>query len=154
MVMTTASTYYQRWLQADFFCRLTIKVEATTQSQDFGSLSRVEERGSVLLLQALPSELQTEVVSTRALNCAALLSLTMSRFQPGGSAEKATMLAYLTQPTTEGPMGIVANHAALRKWDRLFRRCKEPNLQVPDPSLLVRALDTLGKVIGNKSPIQ
>ena len=94
-------------------------------------------------------------MSTRALNCASLLFLTMSRFQPGGSAEKATILAFLTQPTTEGPTGVVANHTALRKWEGLFRRCKELRLQIPDPSLLVRALDMLGKVIGligNKSP--
>ena len=34
----------------------------------------------------------------------------------------------------------------------VVRRCKELGLQTPDPTLLVRALDTLGKVIGNKSP--
>ena len=64
-------------------------------------LSRVEERASVLILQALPPD-----ISTRALSSVALLFLTMSRFQPGGSAEKATILAYLTQPTTEGPAQV------------------------------------------------
>ena len=151
-VMSTAEAYYHRWLQADPLQRLGIKSEAISHHQDYGSLSRVEERGSVLVLQALPGELQSEAVSTRALNCASLLFLTMSRFQPGGSAEKASILAYLTQPQTEGPVGVVTNHAALRKWERLFRRCKELGLQIPDPSLLVRGLDTLGKIIGNKSP--
>ena len=150
--MSVASTYYHRWLQADPLERLGITSEAISHVQDYGPLSRVEERGSVLLLQALPQELQTEAVSTRSLNCASLLFLAMSRFQPGGSAEKASILAYLTQPHTEGPSGVIANHAALRKWERLVRRCKELGLQIPDPSLLVRALETLGKVIGNKSP--
>ena len=116
---------------------------------------RVEERASVLILQALSPDLQTEAISTRALSSVALLFLTMSRFQPGGSAEKATILAYLTQPTTEGPAGVQANQQALRKWERLFRRwkdCKELGLQMPHPTLLVRSLDTLVKVIGNKSP--
>ena len=151
-VMATATAFYQRWLQADPLQRLSIKTEAVNHVHDFGSLSRVEERGSVLILQAMPTELQSEAVSTRALNCTALLFLTMSRFQPGGSAEKASILAFLTQPQTEGPAGVVANHTALRKWERLFRRCTELGLQIPDPSLLVRALDALGKVIGNKSP--
>ena len=124
-VMATATAFYQRWLQADPLQRLSIKTEAVNHVHDFGSLSRVEERGSVLILQAMPAELQSEAVSTRALNCTALLFLIMSRFQPGGSAEKASILAFLTQPQTEGPAGVVANHTALRKWERLFRRCTE-----------------------------
>ena len=81
-----------------------------------------------------------------------LLVLAMSCFQPGGSAEKASILAYLTQPHTDGPSGVVSNQMALRKWERLFHRCKELGLQIPDLSLLIRGLDTLGRLIGNKSP--
>ena len=60
IVLNTASAFYQRWLQADPLQRLGIKSEATNRVQNFGRLSRVEERGSVLLLQALPAELQTK----------------------------------------------------------------------------------------------
>ena len=146
-----ATSFYQRWLLADPIQRLAIKTEAVSYVWDHGPLARVEERGSILLLQALPQDLQTEAVSTRALSSSALVFLTMSRFQPGGTAEKSTILAYLTQPSVEGPQGIVSNHAALRKWERLFRRCRELGLQAPDPSLLIRALDGLGKIINNKS---
>ena len=146
-----ATAFYQRWLLADPIQRLAIKTEATSYVWDHGPLARVEERGSILLLQALPQDLQTEAVSTRALGASALVLLTMSRYQPGGTAQKSTILAYLTQPSVEGSPGIVSNHAALRKWERLFRRCRELGLQAPDPSLLVRALDSLGKIINNKS---
>ena len=146
-----ATSFYQRWLLADPIQRLAIKTEAVSYVWDHGPLARVEERGSILLLQALPQDLQTEAVSTRALSSSALVFLTMSRFQPGGTAEKSTILAFLTQPSVEGPPGIVSNHAALRKWERLFRRCRELGLQAPDPSLLIRALDGLGKIINNKS---
>ena len=146
-----ATSFYQRWLLADPIQRLALKTEAVSYVWDHGPLARVEERGSILLLQALPQDLQTEAVSTRALSSSALVFLTMSRFQPGGTAEKSTILAYLTQPSADGPQGIVSNHAALRKWERLFRRCRELGLQAPDPSLLIRALDGLGKIINNKS---
>ena len=146
-----ATSFYQRWLLADPIQRLAIKTEAVSYAWDHGSLARVEERGSVLLLQALPQDLQNEAISTRALSASALIFLTMSRYQPGGTAEKSTILAYLTQPSLEGPPGIIANHTALRKWERLFRRCRELGLQARDPSLLVRALDGLGKIMNNKS---
>ena len=100
----------------------------------------------------IPADLQAEAVSVRGLSSAALLFLTMTRYQPGGSSEKSMILSYLTQPYLDGPNSIAANHAALRKWDRLFRRGRELGLQSPDPILLVWGLDTLGKIIHNKSP--
>ena len=150
-VTSKAQGFYSRWLHADPLQRLSLKAEAVGYAEDFAHLARVEERGSVLILQAIPVELQTEAVSVRALSTTSLLFLIMSRYQPGGSNEKAMILAYLTQPSVEGQISVGSNHAALRKWERLFRRCKELGLQAPDPTLLVRALDSLGKVIVNKS---
>ena len=53
--------------------RLAVKARAASYSVDFGPSARVEERASVLLLQALPEDLQTEAVSIRALSCVSLL---------------------------------------------------------------------------------
>ena len=150
-VMSAASAYYQRWLHADPLQRLTIRSEVIGLSHDYGVMSRVEERSAVLLLQSLPQELQSEAVSVRALSSVAVLFMVMCRFQPGGGSEKEMILSFLTQPTTEGPPGIIANHSALRKWERLLRRCTELGVQVPDATLLVRALDSLGKIVSNKS---
>ena len=151
-VTAAASGFYDRWLHADPLQKLGIKSEAIGFKMDYGGLSRIEERGSILLLQALPTELQSEAVSVRGLSSAALLFLTMTRYQPGGSSEKSMILSYLTQPYLEGPNNIANNHAALRKWERLYRRGSELGLQSPDPILLVRGLDTLGRIIHNKSP--
>ena len=151
-VTTTAATLYDRWLHANPLQKLSIKTEAVGTSMDFGNLARIEERGSILLLQALPADLQTEAVSVRGLSSAALLFLTMTRYQPGGCSEKSMILAFLTQPYVEGQSSVATNHAALRKWERLYRRGKELGLQSPDPMLLVRGLDTLGRIIHNKSP--
>ena len=62
------------------------------------------------------------------------------------------ILSFLTQPYLEKQNSLSSNHAALRKWDRLYRRGPELGLQSPDPILLVRGLDTLGKIIHNKTP--
>ena len=149
--LQSATDYYNLWLKADPLERLEIKSRAIAVTRDWGGLALVEERAAVLLLQAIPADLQSEAVSVRALSTVSLLFLIYSRFQPGGSSEKASILAYLTQPSVEGSPGVVSNHAALRKWERLYRRCVELGLSPPDPTLLVRALDSLGKVITNKS---
>ena len=151
-VVQTATEFYTRWLHADPLQKLGIKGEAIEARMDFGNMSRVEGRGSILLLQALPTDLQTEVVSVRALASSSLLFMVMSRYQPGGSTEKSMILSYLTQPHVEGQSNVHSTHAALRKWDRLFRRGRELGLQSPDPILLVRGLDVLGRIIHNKSP--
>ena len=145
-----ATVYYESWLHSDPLQRLTVRAEVNAYAKDFGALARIEERGSILILQALPAELQSEAISTRALNSTALLFMIMTRFQPGGGSEKAHILAYLTQPTNELG-GIAGSHAALRRWERLYRRCKELKLQPPDPTLLLRALESLGKPIASKS---
>ena len=153
-VVSTATEYYHQWLKSDSLRRLTIKSDVVAQGAllEYGSLRRVEERGSVLVLQALPPALQSEAVSVRALGTVPLLFLAMTKYQPGGTGEKSAILSFLTQPQLEGGNGVQSNHAALRKWERLYRRCVELGLAPPDPTLLVRALDGLGKAIGNKSP--
>ena len=151
-VKQTATGFYTRWLHADPLQKLGIKSEAIEAREDFGQLARVEERGSILLLQALPADLQSEAVSVRGLASSALVFLVMSRYQPGGSSEKSMILSFLTQPYLEGQSNIASHHAALRKWDRLYRRGRELGLQSPDPILLVKGLDSLGRIIHSKSP--
>ena len=80
----------------------------------------------------------------------AIMFLILTRYQPGGGSEKATILADLTQPHVEGNANLANSYAALCKWEKLHRRCRELNLQVPDPLLIVRASDTLAKPLNQK----
>ena len=82
-------------LQLAWTARLAVKAEAISYSADSGILSRVEESGSVLLLQAIPADLQSDAVSTRGVCCVGLIFLGMTRIQPGGGSEKAAILALL-----------------------------------------------------------
>ena len=113
-------------------CRAKHQFEAIEARTDYGPLARVEERASILLLQSLPADLQTEAVSVRGLASSALIFLLMSRYQPGGSSEKSMILSFLTQPHVDGQSNVLSHHAALRKLDRLYRRGKELGLQSPD----------------------
>ena len=150
-VLRMAYGFYSEWLRSDPLSRLSIKAEAVAFAPDFGPLSRVEERASVLVLQALPEEMQSEAVSIRALSCTALVFLVLCRYQPGGGSERATILSFLTMPSTEGTPNLANCHSALKKWQKLHRRCCELSLQTPDPMLLVKALDHLAKPLANKS---
>ena len=86
------------WLPKRLQGSMSIKCEAIKARTDYGPLARVEERASILLLQSLPADLQTEAVSVRGLASSALIFLVMSRYQPGGSSEKSMILSFLTQP--------------------------------------------------------
>ena len=149
-VTVRSSELYKRWLQADPLTRLSIKSEATSNVEDYGGLSRVEERGSVLLLQALPAELQSEAISDRGLSCISLIFLIMTKYQPGGSNEKTNILSFLSQPQVDGTANIQGCYHCLKRWQKLYKRCQELSLQVPDPLLLVRALDGLAKPLNQK----
>ena len=71
----STATEYQKLLKSDSLQRLAIKSDVVAQGAmlEYGHLRRVEERGSVLVLQALPPTLQSEAVSVRALGTESLL---------------------------------------------------------------------------------
>ena len=101
----------------------------------------VEQRASMLLLDSLPEDLKAEAVSVRAVTVLAMVFLVHCSFQPGGSAEKAFLLHFLTSPDTGSAVDVAV--ASIRKWIRLLRRGKELQVVLPDPSLLCRGLDKL-----------
>ena len=77
-VHAKALALYEQWLLSDPITRVALKAQAIAYQATQDHMSRVEERGSVLILQSLPKELQNEAISARALSCVAL------REGPGG----------------------------------------------------------------------
>ena len=106
----------------------------------------------MLLLDSLPDDLRNEVISVRAVTVEAMVFLVHCSFQPGGSAEKAYLLQFLTAPDTSNSVDAALTMA--RKWIRLLRRGKELQVVLPDPSLLCRGLDKLHGAVftNNKHP--
>ena len=62
----TAFVFYQRWLVGEPSERLAVRSEVEAHRADWAHLSLINERGAVLILGALTTELQTECVTTRS----------------------------------------------------------------------------------------
>ena len=144
-----AYEFYQQWLTGQPSARLAVRAQVEAYHVDWGKLALVNERGAVLLLGALTTELQTECVTTRMLTAMGLLFTVLVKYQPGGPSEKAAVLAYLSSP--DPPQGLLATQSALRRWLRLYNRTVELGLHKPDPTLLLRGLDRLGQLASKQA---
>ena len=140
-LMIKVRDLYQKWLESTPVDRLQIRQHVWAQRPPLDRYQRVEQRASMLLLDSLPEDLKAEAVSVRAVTVEAMVFLVHCSFQPGGSAEKAYLLHFLTSPDTGAAVDVAV--ASIRKWIRLLRRGKELQVVLPDPSLLCRGLDKL-----------
>ena len=141
----TAFSFYQRWLVGEPSERLAVRSEVEAYRVQWAHLTLINERGAVLILGALTAELQTECVTTRMLTAVGLLFTILVRYQPGGPAEKAAVLSFLSNPANPANMGEA--QASLRRWLRLYNRTAELHLHYPDPSLLMKGLDRLSHLV-------
>ncbi|CAE7940779.1 RE1, partial [Symbiodinium sp. KB8] len=151
-VMSKVRVLYTKWLESTPVQRLQIRQEVLVQRPLLDRYQRVEQRAAMLLLDSLPDDLKNEVISVRAVTVEAMVFLVHCSFQPGGSAEKAYLLQFLTAPDTSNSVDAALTMA--RKWIRLLRRGKELQVVLPDPSLLCRGLDKLHGAVftNNKHP--
>ena len=128
--MHHAEKAYQRWLDMRPVERLNVAPEEPGWLGKY-PFSRVEQRGAGLLLRALPQSLRQEVVSRRTMSAAAMVFKVLTMYQPGGPAERQSLLNYLVEPKVNGntvPGEVLAGTTELK-------------LAMPDPPLLLRALD-------------
>ena len=93
-----------------------------------------------MLLKAVSSEQQQELVCDRDLSSTAILFRLYVRHQPGGAGEKAILLGQLTTLQKSSTMAELAS--ALRMWRRYFARAREVEASLPDGVLLIKALET------------
>ena len=100
---------------------------------------RVESRAITLVLAALPSHIKDEAVSNRWLSMVALLFRVQCIYQPGGSSERAMLLAHLVNP--EVVKSLSSGVVMLRKRQQNFSRVLELNAAMPDSSLLLKGID-------------
>ena len=148
-VMAKVKVLYTRWLESTPVQRLQIRQEVLSQRPPLDRYQRVEQRAAMLLLDSLPDDLKNEVISVRAVTVEAMVFLVHCSFQPGGSAEKAYLLQFLTTPDAANTVDAALTLA--RKWIRLLRRGKELQVVLPDPSLLCRGLDRLHTTVFTNS---
>ena len=142
-VISIVSSKYQDWLVAGPLERIHIQPpDAQTVSQ---GQFRLEQRVTNLLLSALPESIKSELVSNRQLHVSGILFTVYKRYQPGGIAERSQTLLALTNTQAAASASEAAQ--SLRMWRRQHNRALELGLQLPDPLILVKALDGITQTL-------
>ena len=148
-VRTTSSAAYDKWVVAGPMERLGV-VPVSVEELEEGRWSRVNSRAASMILSALDESIRSELVSRRMTgSVVSIIFRLLTLYQPGGEEEKYRTLQQLQNPPKETEPGKAVE--SLRSWSRWLRRCRELNLQIPDPSLLVRGLNAIVKGVMEKS---
>ncbi|CAE7934645.1 RE1, partial [Symbiodinium sp. KB8] len=148
-VRSKAAFAYDKWVVSGPMERLSITPEGTNDLEE-GRWSRVNSRAASMVLTALDESIRSELVSRRMTgSVTAIVFRLLTLYQPGGEEEKYRTLQQLQSPPREtDPAKAVES---LRAWNRWLRRCQELNIQAPDPSLQVRALNSVVKGVLEKN---
>ena len=144
LTMDRTVEVYQAWLQSNPLQRLRIQPPDPVSHQGLGSeqvIQRLEQRVTTILLPSLPLELRNDLITSRQLWPCAILYKILRSYQPGGWAERSSLLMDLT--TTKVAKDPSSAAAALRLWHRQKQRAMELGAAIPDALLQVRALETI-----------
>ena len=128
--------------------RLTVRAELPPELDDPKYL-KLEKRVAALLIAALPQTMRDEMVSWVQRVHQQLFRLLVC-YQPGGSSDRALVLAQL-EPK-DGPSDVTEVVAALRKWFRWLQRARDLQLSLPDPSVQIKALSAIVRKVSEKNP--
>ena len=106
---------------------------------------RLEKRTTALLMAAIPSTQQEEVIAGKDISTMSILCRLMLSYQPGGLSEKAAILSALDSP--EEAQSLASAVTGLRKWLRWHRRAGEVGVTRPDSTIQVKGLGRLMKKV-------
>ena len=130
--MTSVEEAYQQWIRADPLTRLRMAPIVPDAARGW---PRTETRVMNMLLQALPADIQEDLVSTRRMSTDQIMFKLYTIFQPGGQTERTSLLQLLVD--WKSPSNNAAEVAAsIRKWKRWAVRAEELHLVLPDPLIM------------------
>ena len=138
-LVTMTTQRYQQWLGSDPITRLNVQPPTVEELPQ--GFTRLEQRVTSLLMQALPKTLAAEMIANRQLGAAQIIFKVMKVYQPGGLGERQNTLQALT--TTQPAGTYLEASTSLRMWQRHHSRAEELGATVPDPTLMVGALDKI-----------
>ena len=98
-----------------------------------------------MILRALPEEMKSEAISSRATSTVELLFRVLKKYQPGGLSERTHVLKQLVEAKQPGTVAEMVN--GLQLWMRWFKRAKELHIDIPDATLLMGALDRMSQAL-------
>jgi hypothetical protein len=145
--MEVVKLRYEDYLKATPIERLTLEFPA----EDIEVNPVYENTRSTItemILKAIPKDLASEATTKRLDNPLKILLLIMIKYQPGGRKEREAILKDITNP--EACWYEDKALEAIRTWKRRLSRAKELKLIVPDPSVLLSALDNITEKVIKK----
>ena len=148
-VLRVSGDCYRQWLEAEPMERLRLDPSSPEAFRRAPWL-RVEQRGQVALLRALPESLKTELVAQREVDCVHIVYKILRVYQPGGLGERTALLKQLVDQKV--PQSMTEWMMSLRNWRRWLVRIAELRIQPPDPVLLLATLDKYSGVLAKNSP--
>ena len=135
--LMVAQEHYSRWLRLSPLERLRSKPQVEVDP----AFQRIEQRGIAMLLGALPDQLRRDLVSGRQLSVVHILYRLHVAYQPGGGAEKTQLLKNLVESKFSTSVGELLMQ--VRLWRRWLSRAQELHLNLPDPLVLMHALQRM-----------
>ena len=102
-----------------------------------------------MLMDALDPVVKADLIARKANHSAShILFRLYTTYQPGGTGERNLVFSNLQNPQLIHD--ATARVAALRDWGRWYQRCMDFGMNLPDPMVLVGALNSMTKPVISK----
>ena len=140
--LEVAHATYDTYVTSTPLQRLSLTPEIPLELKD-QKWSRLERKVMTLLLNAMKKTAKDEVITYRISSVPALLYRMYVLYQPGGAAERTTILKHLEGQAASEDVQLCV--AALRRWRRYWQRAEDIGISVPDASVLLRSVEQISK---------
>ena len=141
-IMLSLAAYYDAYTRASHVGKLSLRPE-DYESEELKDTkwARVDKRAASMLLSSVPDSVRDEILASRLTGTLSILARVIVLYRPGSVVERQQVLASLESP----PQATTAADAvsSLRRWSRWMARATDLGIQRPDPSVLLRGLDSL-----------
>ena len=141
-VYEAALRHYHDYQQADPLSRGLLRADLPEDLRHH-TFARLEPRAVSMILHAVPESIASQALATRSLSTVGLLFQILKQYQPGGLGERQELLRSLTDLSPASHAGDAV--LVLQAWFRHVARARTMQVQLPDGSLLLAALDTMAK---------
>ena len=141
-VYEAALKFYHDYQQSDPLTGGQIRPDLPEDLQHH-TFARLESRAVSMLLQAAPESVSSQALAARSFSTVGPLFQILKQFQPGGLSERQELLKSLTDlsPASHPSDAVLV----LQSWFRHIARARATQVQLPDGSLLLAALDAMAK---------
>ena len=147
-VVQVTKDAYERWVTSSPIERLRVEPDDRPEITE-GKWGRVNARACAMLMDALDPVVKADLIARKANHSAShILFRLYTTYQPGGTGERNLVLSNLQNPQVihDATAGV----AALRDWGRWYQRCIDFGMNLPDPMVLVGALNSMTKPVISK----